>query len=226
MPFRSSKQSIYDTSFYDISVKKTVHGVWPPVQSASWFLHVCTLFWLLFGNHVQELKDVKESRFKKVTMFQLSFDLKRTSSAIFLRCSLVFLLIVSKDFFGIFHEKSWRGQGEEIGATTEKVTWFWSFTIWGGKCLLGVFCFSISPGRCVDVFFSGVFFGAFFLLGDFVLRTKCRWIQKSRDVSEKLLGLCRGIICILIWATNCSKVNAPWYKISLKKSKNCKKQFC
>lgn len=79
------------------------------------------------------------------------------------------------------------------------------------------FFFSISPGRCVDVFFQVFSLEHFFLLGDFVLRTKCRWIQKSRDVSEKLLGLCRGIICVLIWATNCSKVNAPWYKISFKK---------
>ena len=226
MPFRSSKQSIYDTSFYGISVKKTVHGVWPPVQSASWFLHVCTLFWLLFGNHVQELKDVKESRFKKVTMFQLSFDLKTNFICNFFEMFIGFLLIVSKDFFGIFHEKSWRGQGEEIGATTEKVTWFWSFTIWGGKCLLGVFFFRFHPAGVWMFFFQVFSLEHFFLLGDFVLRTKCRWIQKSRDVSEKLLGLCRGIICILIWATNCSKVNAPWYKISLKKSKNCKKQFC
>lgn len=162
MPFRSSKQSIYDTSFYDISVKKTVHGVWPPVQSASWFLHVCTLFWLLFGNHVQELKDVKESRFKKVTMFQLSFDLKTNFICNFFEMFIGFLLIVSKDFFGIFHEKSWRGQGEEIGATTEKVTWFWSFTIWGGKCLLGVFFFDFTRQVCGCFFFRCFLWSIFF----------------------------------------------------------------
>ena len=152
---------------------------------------------------------------KKSPCFNCLLIWRQTSSAIFLRCSLVFYSLSPKIFSEFSTRKAGEAKVKKLEQQLKKLLGF-DPSPFGEVNVCLVFFFSISPGRGVDVFFSGVFFGAFFLLGDFVLRTKCRWIQKSRDVSEKLLGLCRGIICILIWATNCSKVNAPWYKISLK----------
>lgn len=120
--------------------QKTVHGVWPPVQSASWFLQ--TAHGVAVWKHFQNSKMWK-SLFK--APWQVSFDLNRTSSAIRLRCSLV---------FRICRRENLRGQGEEIGATTEKVTWFWSFTVWGGKCLLGVAFFVVFTRQVCGCFFS------------------------------------------------------------------------
>ena len=154
---------------------------------------------------------------KKSPCFNCLLIWRQTSSAIFLRCSLVFYSLSPKIFSEFSTRKAGEAKVKKLEQQLKKLLGFDPSPFGEVNVCLVFFFFRFHPAGVWMFFFQVFSLEHFFLLGDFVLRTKCRWIQKSRDVSEKLLGLCRGIICILIWATNCSKVNAPWYKISLKK---------
>ena len=102
---------------------------------------------------------------KKSPCFNCLLIWRQTSSAIFLRCSLVFYSLSPKIFSEFSTRKAGEAKVKKLEQQLKKLLGF-DPSPFGEVNVCLVFFFSISPGRCVDVFFQVFSLEHFFLLGD------------------------------------------------------------